>query len=46
MNKITLANSLGYTIMITDSIFKIANIDAYIHIDDKLIITPICSIIN
>lgn len=38
--KITLADSLGYVSTMYPDIFKIPNTDMYIHIDDKLIITP------
>ena len=40
-NKKLLADSLGYSVMITDSIFKIANTNTYVFINDKLIVTPI-----
>ncbi len=38
--KIILADSLGYIPTMYSDIFKIPNTDMYIHIDDKLIITP------
>lgn len=38
--KIVLADRLGYVPTMYSDIFKISNTDMYIHIDDKLIITP------